>query len=151
MMKNNLDEMQEQKLLHIEKFGFWFAYLGLFIAIVVQIVMGADFKQIAGEWIVFMPVCFITFIRCVRNGIWDRHLKPNFKTNLLLSIITSFAFGLVYGISKYLQFKESINGNIIGDVIYILIISSILFFVFLQVSTHLYKRRVRKIEDKTND
>ena len=27
ILKNNLDEMQEQKLLHIEKTGFWMLYI----------------------------------------------------------------------------------------------------------------------------
>ena len=36
-LKNNLDEMQEQKLLKIEHNGMWFALWGLIIAIIVQL------------------------------------------------------------------------------------------------------------------
>ena len=37
--KNQLDEMQEQKLLHIEKNGFWFVFWTLIVSMVVQIIV----------------------------------------------------------------------------------------------------------------
>ena len=40
MKKSNLDEMQEQKLLKIEHNGFWFAFFGLFAAIMIQLALG---------------------------------------------------------------------------------------------------------------
>lgn len=75
-LKNNLDEMQEQKLLKIEHNGMWFAFWGLLIAIIVQLFIGEGdtFRNIAGEWIVFMCLCIYIFIDCMRNNIWDRKL-----------------------------------------------------------------------------
>lgn len=38
LSKNNLDEMQEQKLLHIESSSFWILYAMLLAAILIQCV-----------------------------------------------------------------------------------------------------------------
>ena len=38
-MKNNLDERQEQELLHIEHIGVWFCFWALLAALVIQIVV----------------------------------------------------------------------------------------------------------------
>ena len=35
-MKNNLDERQEQELLHIEHIGVWFCFWALLAALVIQ-------------------------------------------------------------------------------------------------------------------
>ena len=49
-MKNKLDEMQEQKLLHIEHNGCWFAFWALIVAMFVQMaVFGIEnVREIAG-------------------------------------------------------------------------------------------------------
>lgn len=83
--KNNLDERQEQELLRIEHNGMWFAFWALLAAIMLQEFMGAPASQYAGEWVVFMALCLYSAIASVRHGIWDRHSKPNLKTNVLLS------------------------------------------------------------------
>ena len=48
-MKNNLDEMQEIKLRGIERNGCWFAFWALLAAMMIQLVLGAEPKQMAGE------------------------------------------------------------------------------------------------------
>lgn len=55
-IKNNLDEMQEQKLLKIEHNGVWFTFWGLLFAILIQVVLGGKdlFRNIVGEWTVFI-------------------------------------------------------------------------------------------------
>ena len=54
--KNQLDEMQEQTLRKIESRGFWLMWWGLFAIMIFQLMMQADISQMAGEWIVFMPL-----------------------------------------------------------------------------------------------
>ena len=41
MKKNNLDEMQDRKLLKLEEYGFWIMFWTLAAAIVIQLVTGA--------------------------------------------------------------------------------------------------------------
>ena len=41
MKKNNLDEMQDRKLLKLEEYGFWIMFWALAAAIVIQLATGA--------------------------------------------------------------------------------------------------------------
>lgn len=75
--KNNLDEMQEQKLLKIEHTGFWLGFWGLAIIIYIQLAMGnSGFAYIGGETVILLLMALYTSVVCIRNGIWDRKLKP---------------------------------------------------------------------------
>ena len=40
ILKNNLDEMQEQKLLHIEKTGFWMLYILIAFDLIIKVMTG---------------------------------------------------------------------------------------------------------------
>ena len=94
--KNNLDERQEQILLKIEHIGCWLAFWGLLAAILIQEVLyPGELRAIAGEWIVFMVLCIYILAGCLKNGIWDRRLKPNFRTNLLASFVAAVVVGLI--------------------------------------------------------
>ena len=101
MKKNKLDEMQEQKLLKIEHNGMWIAFWGLLAAILFQTIF--EKGNFTGEWIVFMVMSLYTLFACIKNGIWDRRLEPNLKTNLLISIIPSAIVGILIGVSSYLK------------------------------------------------
>ena len=87
--KNNLDEMQEQKLLQLESRGFWLLWWGLLAAMAVQLlVYGVEaYRLLLGEWAVFMLSSVYVTAACIKQGLWDRKLKPNFKTNLLMSLL----------------------------------------------------------------
>lgn len=60
-MKNKLDEMQEMKLRGIEQNGCWFVFWALLAAMMIQLAMGAEMKQLVGEWIMFM--CLALYLR----------------------------------------------------------------------------------------
>lgn len=86
--KTNLDERQERTLLEIESRGFWLAFWGLLAGMAVEMVIyGFDFGHIAVEWAVFMVMALYVAASCARNGIWDRRLKMNAATNLVMSLI----------------------------------------------------------------
>ena len=46
---NKLDEMQNQKLLKLEEYGFWIMFWALAVAIAVQLLTGATIKEVAGN------------------------------------------------------------------------------------------------------
>ena len=82
--KSSLDEMQELRLLKIESRGFWIGFIGLFLAIVVQIVIyGTEsIREVyVGEFIVFLCMGIYLIVECLRNGIWDRHLPATPAVN----------------------------------------------------------------------
>ena len=98
--KNNLDERQEQALLKTESKGFWLVYWLLLAIILIELMVattpfGEYIPIVAGEWIVFMVMCVYTVSRCMKDNVWDRRLKPNFKTNLLLSLVAGAVIGIV--------------------------------------------------------
>ena len=96
--KSNLDERQEQRLLRIERNGCWLAFWGLLVAMGVQMVMskGEDVGRVAGEWIVFMVLACYMVWACMKEGIWDRRMKPDWKTNLIASLLAGVAMAVFF-------------------------------------------------------
>lgn len=143
MKKSNLDEMQEQALLKIEHNGCWLAFWGLLAAMALQMVMRVPCRQMLGEWIVFMALSLYIVIACLRKGIWDRHLKANRKTNLIVSLLAAVATGILVTLS---------NPYLSEPLDYVLVagltggFTFLLCFAALSVCTKLYRNRRNKLD-----
>ena len=143
MKKNNLDEMQEQELLKIEHNGCWLAFWGLLAAMALQMMMRVPGRQMLGEWIVFMALSLYIVIACLRKGIWDRHLKANWKTNLIVSLLAAVAAGIFVTLS---------NPYLSEPLDYVLVagltggFTFVLCFAALSVCTKLYRNRRNKLD-----
>lgn len=146
--KNNLDELQEQKLLKIEHNGVWFAFWGLLAAILVQTVMGIGrenlFGDIAGEWIVFMCLAIYLVVSCMKNGIWDRRLQPTITTNIVISVITGAVCAIVFFLATYLRYSKLAGSIATGVLMFVMFFT--LAFIALTVSAVIYKKRVKKLD-----
>ena len=143
MKKSNLDEMQEQELLKIEHKGCWLAFWGLLAAMAIQMVMRVPGRQVLGEWIVFMVLCLYLCIACLRKGIWDRHLKANWKTNLIASLLAAVVTGMLVTLS---------NPYLSEPLDYVLVagltggFTFVLCFAGLTLCTKLYRSRRKKLD-----
>ena len=143
MKKNNLDEMQEQTLLKIEHNGCWLAFWGLLAVMAIQMLMGVPGTQMLGEWIVFMVLGLYIVIACLRKGIWDRHLKANRKTNLIISLLAAAAAGILITVS---------NPYLSEPLDYVLVagmsggFTFVLCFIALSLSMKLYKKRRENLD-----
>ena len=143
MKKSNLDEMQEQALLKIEHNGCWLAFWGLLAAMALQMVMRVPGRQMLGEWIVFMALSLYIVIACLRKGIWDRHLKANRKTNLIVSLLAAVDTGILVTLS---------NPYLSEPLDYVLVagltggFTFVLCFAALSVCTKLYRNRRNKLD-----
>lgn len=136
--KNNLlDEMQEQKLREIESRGFWWTWLALLAAFLIQCAMGKPSSQWMGEWLVFMGMCFYGFIMCLVNGIWERHSIASTPTNVVWSLAAAAAVILYTWAQNHYLPGALITGGCTG----------VLCFVCLQAGVAVYKMR-RKSLDK---
>lgn len=149
--KNKLDEMQEQKLLRIEHNGCWFAFWALIAAMLIQMaVFGVtEFRTILGEWIVFMALAWYLGIACLKNGIWDRRLEPNRKTNLVVSLIAAAAFSAVWAFISYIRWGDLYTAVLTFGML--AVIFFVLCFAGLTIAAKLYRKRFEKLEQQNQD
>lgn len=148
---SNLDERQEQKLLEIESRGCWLAFWGLLAAMVVQLIAyGFDISKMAGEWIIFMILALYIASACLENGIWDRRLKANTKTNLIASLIAAVGLGMVNFLAIWGRYPQKPMGALVSGVISA-VSAFVLCFAVMLVFTRAYKKRQRELEQESED
>ncbi len=143
MKKSNLDEMQEQKLLKIEHNGYWFCFTGLLVAIAVQTILNDDWKAVAGEWIVFMLANVYVLIGCMRAGIWDRRLRSDTRTNLVVSLVA----GLVTAAVWFFVIRRRVGDaeiSLLGAA-FTFVLVAVLCFITLQICASAMKKRQAKL------
>ena len=149
-MKNRLDEMQEQKMLKIERNGCWFAFWGLLAVLLIQVIVygyGDDsWRYMVGEWIVFMCLALYILIDCLRNGIWDRRLSPTPKVNICVSVIAGIVVCAVNFAASYRNYHMLAGAIATGIVMGVLCCG--LCFGALTWCTFLYRKRVSHLEQE---
>lgn len=150
---NQLDEMQELKLLKIERNGLWVVFYGLLIAIFLQIILGMGridmLRNIAGELVVFLCLCIYLVARCIKNGIWDRRLKPNFKTNLIVSLIGSLFSGTVIFIGNWFIYHKLWTAFLSGFGTFLC--TFILSFAAVSITARICKKRAATLEEDSEE
>ena len=149
MKKSNLDEMQEQQLLKIEHNGYWFCFTGLLVAIAVQTILIDDWKAVAGEWVVFMLANLYVMIGCMRAGIWDRRLRADTRTNLVVSLVA----GLVTATIWFFVIERR-GGNVKISLVgaaFTFVLVAVLCFAALQLSASVMKKRQAKLNAEPED
>ena len=118
----------------------------MLISILVQeVVYSGDFHYIAGEWIVFLVLCIYMLSACMKNGIWDRHLKYDGKTNAICSLIA----GLVSGAAIFLMIFKNFPDKPVGAAAGGLFVAAGVFFLcflFLTVSANAMKKKQAQLE-----
>ena len=135
--KNQLDEMQEQTLRKIESRGFWLMWWGLFAVMIFQLMMQADISQMAGEWIVFMAACLYTLEECLRNGIWDRHIKASLSTSIVGSLVGGVLSAVVMMFATHSLAVAGVTG----------VITVVFTFTLMQAAISEYKKRHQELEN----
>ncbi len=150
--KNNLDEMQELKLLKIESRGFWLGYWALFLSLAVQAFLygpGNAGKTLVGEFVVFLCMSLYLVGACLRNGIWDRRLQATPAVNISFSLLGAAVTGLFNAVVSYRTY-QSLSGAVAVFIVYFLLIGVVLS-VTLCLCTALYQRRKKQLEEKYDD
>ena len=146
-VRSNLDEMQEAKLLQIEHKGCWLAFWGLLAAMIVELfVFGVEnMRYFIGEWIVFMVLCIYMTDACLRNGIWDRRLKADRKTNLTISLIAGAAAGLIFAAVSLVRY-HSVPGAIASFAL-LFVFVGICCFLALSLTAREYRKKLAQLEN----
>lgn len=144
---DNLDEMQKQTLLKIESRGFCVLWVLLLAALIIESLLGFAPREMAAEFFIFMLGCAYSVISDLRAGIWDRHLKPNTKTNAAVSVVGGAAV-FVWGLIKFAEFGAGIavlQAAIMG------VCTGVLCFATLQLIMKAYKKRHAELENPKED
>lgn len=146
--KSNLDERQEQRLLRIERNGCWLAFWGLLVAMAVQMVIykGENVAAVAGEWIIFMVLACYLLWSCMKAGIWDRRLKPDWKTNLVGSMLAGIAVAVLFCLITDLEAEQMV---VMALVPFFMTFASC--YILLMISVLVYKKRVEKLESEGDE
>ena len=141
--KSNLDERQEQRLLRIERNGCWLAFWGLLVAMGVQMVMskGEDVGRVAGEWSVFMVLACYMVWACMKEGIWNRRMKPDWKTNLIASLLAGVAMAVFFYLITDWEVEQKVWTAIVS-----FFMTFVSCYILLMISALVYKKRVEKLE-----
>lgn len=144
MKKNNLDEMQEQKLLRIEHNCCWLAFWCLATTITIQGIMSCYLDHILGEIICLFVICVYMVLSCLKQGIWDRKLVPNLKNNLLCSLAAS----VFIGIFTYflLSGKPIEKESILPISLALMVLVFLLSMAVQSICTAIYKKRIESLE-----
>ena len=136
---DHLDEMQNQKLLKLEEYGFWIMFWALLGSILVQLIAGGTLRQVVGEIIVFFAGSIYLSITALRSGLWTRTSAPSRKGNAAASIIPAVLIGVIHG------FKLIQNGGIDTKALWpVLAVMAAVFagcFVLLEVFRAVHKKR----------
>ncbi len=149
--ESNLDERQEQTLLKIEHNGCWFAFWALLVVIFAeQFIFGFEWRILAGEWIVFLCLSLYLAFACVRNGIWDRRLKADKKTNLKASLIGSAAAAILMAAISLVRFPGHPVGTLCAALITFAVVL-VLCFVILQLMAGSYRKKMAELEKEPEE
>ena len=152
-IKNKLDEMQEQKMLKIERNGCWLAFWGLLAVLLIQVIIYGygdnSWRYMAGEWIVFMCLALYIIVDCLRNGIWDRRLSPTPAVNACMSAIAGI---VVAGLNSAVSYRRyhAMSGTVAVGIISGAMTFA-LCFIGLTFGTAIYKRRIKHLEQEDTD
>ena len=145
MKKIYPDEMQDQKMLKLEEYGFWIVFWGLAVIILVQLVTGGTIRQIAGELAaLFIGSVFIT-VTYLKNGLWTRNSTPTRKRNALTSIIPAALLGVIH-IIKIVKNQE-IKTNDILITAAVVAAAYAACFIVLELFRTVYQKRRSKLDD----
>ena len=93
--KSVLDERELQDLYRVEHRGLWLMYTLLCAAVVVQLLFGADFVQMAGELFVIGVSSVALIVAYARRGIWDDRSRPSVRGNAAYAAISSVGVALI--------------------------------------------------------
>ena len=142
---NTLDEMQDQKMVKMEEYGYWILFWGLALAVVVQLLLGGSIRQVAGELIVLLAGSAYVLATSLKNGLWTRSAAPTRKRNAVTSIIPAAVIGIL-NVIKLIQ-KKDVSTNDILIAAAFTVGTYIVCFIVLEGLRILYEKRRSRLDD----
>lgn len=142
-----LDEMQDNKLLKIEEFGFWLVFWVLAAAVLLQALMGTTLKELVGEIAALLAASVYIAFSSLKNGLWTRKYAPTLKANVIASAIPSLIFGAIHAVRAFIILRKPIEFRATLQIVAMCAGVYILCFALLEVFRLIYRRRREKLDD----
>ena len=92
-----------------------------------------------------MVLCIYMTDACLRNGIWDRRLKADRKTNLTISLIAGAAAGLIFAAVSLVRY-HSVPGAIASFAL-LFVFVGICCFLALSLTAREYRKKLAQLEN----
>ena len=142
---NRLDEMQNQKLMKLEEYGFWIMFWTLLASIVVQLILGCSLKEVLGEIVVFLIGSVYLTATTLKNGLWERTSTPSRKGNAAVSAVPAILIGIINVLKIIQNDKADTKSILITIAISIVVYAGC--FIILEVLRTVYNKRRTKLDD----
>ena len=136
-----LDEREMQEMYRIDHAALWATVSLLCAAVIVQLLLGADFAQMAGELVVLCVAAVGMFIAYARRGIWDESSRPSLAGNAVCAAVSAVGVALV----TLLVGKRVLRAALAG------VVTFILCFLLLTLLMRYVKRRQEKQGEALED
>lgn len=127
-----LDERELQVMYRIEHFGLWLMYGLLCAAVLVQLFLGAELVQMAGELSVIVCVSVVMMIANARHGIWDENSRPSVKSN------AAWAAGAGVCVAALVALKRA---SAVGGLIAGVVTAALCFLLLMALMAYTLKRQ----------
>jgi len=137
-----LDERELQEMYQAEHFGLWLMYALLCAVILVQMFMGAEMKQMAGEMIVLIASSIAMIIANVRRGIWDTDSRPSMRGN------AGYAAGVGVCVSVL---QMALRGNLPAALLTGLCTMLLVFAALTALMQYMMKKQAQQEKELDND
>lgn len=145
LKKNDLDEMQEQKLLKIEHNVSTIAFWGLFAVAMVQLLFSfGDIRYAAGELLLLLVLSVYTVPACLKAGIWSRNIPPTMKSNVIGSLLGGIFVFLFLSIAIGLWSGDAALGLCFGAIFGV--VTFVLCMAALWLSLKKYHKRTAELD-----
>ena len=136
-----LDERELQELYRIEHAGLWVMYLLLCGVIVVQLLLGAQMRQLVGELTVVSLVGVGMIIAYARRGIWDAHARPSGRDNALYAFVSGVCVSLIVIVHT----RRAALGMMAGVLMFALC------FILLTILMQICRQRQSALSDEADE
>lgn len=150
--KRNLDERELMEIYKIEHYAFWSMFWLLLASIFIQLIFcETSFRQIAGEWIVFMLVALGSGFAYYKGGHYDYNTEPCIQSYLFYSLIFASVTDVLSALAIYAHHNYY---NIIGfifTVVFTWIFLFIVIFIAICIGGEAIKKKRKKLEHQFDD
>lgn len=150
--KKVVDEREQMEMFRIEHYMYWFTFWALLISLFAQIIfMDAPFRQVAGEWGVFLLMAAGLLIGELAGGHFDYNTRPGWKYYLAWSLLAAAAAsglallnGIVHG------WYESVS-DVVRPLFILGVNTFLITYAALAAAGTFVKYRRRKLEEEYDE